>query len=151
MTRKGGTQKYMARPKKIKEAIQQEPIQKMSEEKSIKKGSTVKNKISTPDLNEKIKQDKIDPENKNQEIDISDQPKSNIELYVESVIKEMKENELAEKFKKAVELHGTQQVSIRLEREVLDFYKNLPLDCTTAMKKALRIVKEVMETQNFKL
>lgn len=115
----------MARPRKIKEGIQEFTRLARPEAKSAAK--------KTQQVDEKL-------------------PKrpTNIELYAQSVIHAIQQEELAVNFEKAIEFHGTKKVTIRVERDVYDFYENLPLDCTTAMKKALRIVMDAARTHNFK-
>lgn len=116
----------MARPKKTKEALQKLPDMVVSPE------------------------DKTTAENKEPLNETRYRPVNSFEEYVKKVIKEIKQTELAKKFKKSVELHGSKKITIRVDRDVLEFYESQPLDCTTAMKKALRIVMDAVHAQNIK-
>ena len=79
----------------------------------------------------------------------SEKPANNIEIFVKNKIKEINlQAELAKEFVASIDMKPTKKITVRVEDDILQFYSNLPgIKCTTAMKKALRIVMEAVKAQ----
>lgn len=80
--------------------------------------------------------------------------KSNLEIFVETKVRELKQDKLIKLFMRKVEQHGTEKASLRIPTDILKFYQSLvagqKIKCSTVMIIALNTIKEALQTGTLK-
>lgn len=73
------------------------------------------------------------------------EPKSNMELFIQQRIDAIKAQELVEDFNRLLDYPNKEKISMRLDRDICEFYRSLGKGYQTAINAALRVVKDAIE------
>lgn len=81
----------------------------------------------------------------------SQKAKSNLEIYVGQVVERIKARKLHDRFYDLADNPSSRKVTMRLDYDLYTFYTKMSIGYQTAMKLALRVVKEAIEKQELNL